>query len=382
MFGFIAKHYTESNWSDATLLLYFIIVTVACICSRMSQRGKVVVFTTTYHVYRPKNRVNYIVIAISFLILVFFSAFRDVGVDVPMYKSIFLDSTSRYADTYGIEPGFLILNKVLRIFGVSADFAIAFFSVATLWFIFKSILHYADQLNIGISVLAVCCLYYFPSFNMMRMYFAASIMLYGFRWLLEDNLRKYLCYFFIASLIHYSAVIFLPVAMGILMFQYSEKIFFLLFSLGGILSFKVVSYLSSISIIARYDHYLADGVADGGLGIMHWVINIPLFALYLYASKKLNKSVYLSALLVLTLFELLIGLLSYQIVIFGRSLVYFNVLFVIIIPILLKRLSKMRVSYHKMISSCYVLYLLFRFYIYLSEYLYLDGIMPYKLNFV
>lgn len=240
MFGFIAKHYTESNWSDATLLLYFIIVTVACICSRMSQRGKVVVFTTTYHVYRPKNRVNYIVIAISFLILVFFSAFRDVGVDVPMYKSIFLDSTSRYADTYGIEPGFLILNKVLRIFGVSADFAIAFFSVATLWFIFKSILHYADQLNIGISVLAVCCLYYFPSFNMMRMYFAASIMLYGFRWLLEDNLRKYLCYFFIASLIHYSAVIFLPVAMGILMFQYSEKIFFLLFSLGGILSFKVV----------------------------------------------------------------------------------------------------------------------------------------------
>lgn len=46
---------------------------------------------------------------------------------MPMYKSIFLDSTSRYADTYGIEPGFLILNKVLRIFGVSADFAIAFF---------------------------------------------------------------------------------------------------------------------------------------------------------------------------------------------------------------------------------------------------------------
>lgn len=381
MFGFIAKHYTEPNWSDATLLLYFIIVSVACICGRMSQRGKVVVFTTTYHVYRPKNRVNYIVIAISFLILVFFSAFRDVGVDVPMYKSIFLYSTSRYADTYGIEPGFLILNKVLRIFGVSADFAIAFFSVATLWFIFKSILHYADQLNIGISVLAVCCLYYFPSFNMMRMYFAASIMLYGFRWLLEDNMRKYLCYFIIASLIHYSAVIFLPAAIGILVFQYGERIFILLFSLSCILSFKVVSYISSVSIIARYNHYLADGVADGGFGIMHWVINIPLFALYFYASKKLDKSVCLSALFVLTVFELLIGLLSYQIAILGRSLVYFNVLFVIIIPILLKQLSKMRAPYHKMISCCYALYLLFRFYIYLSEYLYLDGIMPYKLNF-
>lgn len=382
MFESIALHYCHfSGWSNDTLYLYFFIAFLVALFGWLSQHVKSLVRVeagTSSNQYL--DRINSIFFYGIFIVLFFFSAFRDVGVDLPTYRSIFNDSTSAYSTDFSIEPGFLYINKILKTIGCNANIAISLFSFITIFLVFKTVRIYVGQLNIALSLLAYATIYYFPSFNMVRMYLAASVTLYLYRYFIEGKLKIFFLLYLLTCTIHYSAILFLIPICAVLLYKKYHNWFWIVYLVGAILAFKAISILSEIPIFERYEHYTSIGGIENSFGMLHWLINIPLLSLYVYARRKIPNNPHLSSLLVFTMCELLIGLLSYKVMMLGRSLVYYNILFIIIVPIIIRQLVIKHVKWGKCITWIYALYLIYRFYLYLIEYLYLDGIMPYKFN--
>lgn len=380
MFDQIVRHYSgRPNWDVTTLYLYFGILILTGIMGYISQYSKP--FTS----YQPKSaekshRYNYTVLFALFLILLPISGLRIVGTDYPNYQNIYSSTNSVNEAYFGIEPGFLLINKILQYLGFSFEFVVFIFSFITIYLVFRAILDYSGKINISLALFAYVSLYYLPGFNMIRMYLAASIVLYSFKYFSQEKLFRFYLILTLCIFVHYSVVIVVIPTLGYLIYRKNKTSFVILYIIIFILSFKIVSTFSELTLIDRYTHYLENNKDEinNNIGLLHWVINIPLIILYLYSKRIIPNNKYLTTLFVFTLCELLIGLLSYKITILGRSLVYYNILFIIVVPIIIQQLKIHKARWSGFIIISYYVYLFYRFYNYLTEYLYLDGIMPYK----
>lgn len=378
MFDSIARHYDNPiNWDYTTLYLYFSILFASLILGFFAQKAKPIL-------YRDRKTSESCRVGISkeyyyflFILLLIISGFRTIGTDYPAYKEIFTYSTTKYADDF-IEPLFLFVNKIIYLSGFQFEGAIFIFSFITIYLVFRTVRQYEHEIAFPLALMAYVALYYLPGFNMMRMYLASSITLYSYRFLLDSKLKQFSILLITAILIHFSSIFFLLPSLGLLIYNRNKRFFWVAFFFCGVAAFKIAAMFSDLSLIDRWAHYGMENEAEKSYGLLHWIINVPLIILFLYAKKKTPHNKYLPTLIVFTVCELLVGLLSYKISILGRSLVYYNVLFIIVVPIVVKALSVRHTRWNKIIIITYILYLFYRFNLYLSEYLYLDGIMPYK----
>lgn len=382
MFNAIARHYDYStSWDVKTLYLYCFIVILSGLFGWLAQHNRSFVLSDHNHRLSGTTGIKRFYFYGAFIVLLLFSGLRIVGTDYPAYQEIFDWSTSVYAEDYGIEPLFLLFNKLLKFAGLDFGTTIFIFSFLTIFLVFVSIRQYSSNLSITLALLAYTSLYYFQSFNLIRMYMAASLTLYAYKHIISGKTRKFLFLFIVACFIHSSVLLFFFPTMGVVIYRKSNKWFWIMYVTCFILSFILLSQLPKFQLIERYVKYVVSGASDNGIGMMHLLINLPLILFYLYARKKLPNSPFLPSLLVLTLCEFLIGCLSYKVMMLGRSLVYYNVLFIIVIPCVIRQLSVLHAKWSRFISCLYVLYLFGRLYMYFTEYLYRDGIMPYETIF-
>lgn len=378
MFDSLASHYTEhTGWDVNTLYLYTFVVIVSGIFGYLSRYSKPV-FVNNILYYRGSSRFNREPYVLCFVILLVIQGFRTIGTDYITYRNIFNESILPDNSWFSIEPLFKIANRIIYISGFSFEFAVFVFSFITLYFVFKSISFYSSKIDISLALFAFGSLYYLPSFNMLRMYLAASLTLYLYKYLLLKQYKSFFAILGLVCFIHYSAILFFIPTIGVIIYEKSKRLFWIYFIFLWFAAFKIATILSEITMIERYQHYTSADSTDSSFGFLHWVINIPIILLYRYSKKKLRSSPFLSSLIVLTTCELLIGLLSYKVMMIGRSLVYYNVLFIIVIPIIINQLIIKHAKWGRIIKWIYYIYLFYRFYLYLSEYLYSDGIMPYK----
>lgn len=371
------KYKSECIWDYNTLYLYFFIVLFTYVISsiKITTSEK---YTSNVHLYIKYTR-NYVALLISFILLFLLAIFRDVGTDLPMYRMIYDNSTNDWELFAGMEPGFLLLNSIIRLTGLSEFWGISIISFISYFLIYKTIYNNRHIINVGLSVLAFTALYYLQSFNLIRIYLAASFLLYTSKYLLIQKYKKYAICIFIAIWFHYSAsVMLMPLA---LMYFYTKKkkLFYPILFISTIIIYYATSVLELIPTFSRYQRYLDAGTMENSIGFMQIAINIPIFILYFYARYKNFKSTYIEVLWVYGLTSLIFGLLSYKILMFGRALIYFNIIFLLCIPYIFNHLKKNHDKYYYLIYGCYVVYLFIRFYQYLSEYLVLDGIMPYRM---
>lgn len=356
-------------WDENTIYLYIGIVFSCCIFASISQMMN-------------KNRdikikSNFFFL-LSFLVVCFFLVFRDVGADLPMYKNIYNNSDLGGDYFNGQEPGFLLLNRVLKYLNLSDSFVIGLFGFITVLLYYKSIQFFSRSINVGLAVFAFGCLYYLQSFSLIRIYLVSGIVLYASKYLVQFELKKYLIIILLTIFIHYSAVLIL-IPLALYWVYLKTKIYFYLsLCLIFVLGFAAINFLSSIPVFARYESYISGGVMKGGIGLMQIVINIPLFFLYYYGRHKIGNTTIMQILFVYSFSALLIGLLSYKVMMIGRSLIYYNFLFVICIPYVVRQLKIKKARYISMINVILYIYFFFRLYQYLGEYLYFDKIMPYK----
>ncbi len=379
MFDFLAKNYAdETGWDNRTILLYIFIIISSALLAWFAQNGKVLVIKLKSGTIRPKFELNYFYLFLSFGIVCFFSAFRDVGADSNTYREIFIAADSNDIESYALEPGFVFLNKFFRLFLSKEYFGILVFSFLSFWLVYKTVVYFSSCIQLGTAVLALGCMFYLQSYNLLRIYLAAFFLLYCIRFLVKRLYSKYLICIFLAFFIHYSAIIMIIPGILYMVYVRNRVLFYIALIMFVCTSFMVINYLYSIILFERYEHYMNDGVLDTGIGIMQWVYHLPLIGLYYYLRKHNYFSDFLNIYWVYILVSFVLGLLSYKVAILGRVEVYFNVVYIIMLPYFLFRLKKNHDRYYLWIKVCVICYLFLRLGIYLQNYLYLDGIMPYK----
>lgn len=356
-------------WDDNTIHLYFFIIISCYVLGWISQKK-----IKGFKLYSYSKSLVFI----SFLIFSVFLFFRDIGTDLPMYKTIYNNINLGSGFFNSQEPGFMLLNKILSIFYLKDYVAIGILGILTIFLYYKTISENSNKICVGIAILAYGCLFYFQSYSLVRMYLASGILIYASKYLLLRRFKVYIIIVILTILIHYSAILaFIPLVFYLLYLN-NKRDFIISYIIFFVISYFGANYLSSINIFARYDEYLSGGAMKGGIGLFQIAINIPMIFLYLYSKPIIGETTILKIFFVYTLSAILIGILSYKILMLGRSLVYYNIIYILCIPYVLKQLKNIKSINYKLWYILFFIYLIWRFYQYLSEYLLLDGLMPFK----
>lgn len=381
MFESLVNYYkgVAYKWDITTIWFYMTVIGVVYLLAALSQSKIVLARKGERYVPGARSRLGVTMLVLSFIVMWVILAFRDVGTDLEMYRRIFERPFDfLYVETQ-FEPGYMLLNKALNMILPDAYWGIAVISAMSLFFQYKAIEDNFDRINVGLAVLALGCMYYLQSFNLIRICLASNILMWGSRFIFRGEYKKYLILNFLTIFIHFSStIVFYPF---LLYYLWGKRkwMFWIVTLISVIVAYKSLAILSMIPVFGRYMYYLENGAMKNSIGLMQYAINLPLFLLYFYSYKRIGKTRYVEMLFAYTVAALVIGIMSYKVLMLGRSLVYFNVVYVLCVPYVIFQLRRQSRRVGRLLYIGYAVYLFARLYIYLTEYLYLDGIMPYRM---
>lgn len=236
-----------------------------------------------------EKRNNRILFVISMLLIAVLAGARarTVGIDTDGYYT-YIDWAERDI-LKNVEPGFIFLSKhLLRLFG-EIEWVIFFYSSLTVLFIFLRFWTLREKASYAIMVFFYLAFYLQLSLNVMRQFFAISIVFLA-TYLLEK--RKYFWYLpfvALAVLFHYTALF------GVVIFiiyywngtkQGLKKLFLVL----AIIATVPIAYYYLGSLIDFYSGYFDEAEVDIGLMIFAKLAILALFIIFnrLYIFKGID----------------------------------------------------------------------------------------------
>lgn len=263
------------------------------------------------------NMINYI----GLILIVLFSVFRyDVGADYPSYYM----SVNNPIFSEDFEFLSLLIVQVARYFNYPPLLFILF-GLITYYCFFKTMVSYSQ--NLLLSVLIYLSFFYFTDLSIIRQATAVSITFYGFKYIKDKKLIKYILTCIFAFLFHESALIAIPIYF---IFNYLSFKITIILSLGIYLSFSIIGLL-----LNYYDYFysyiLIKDVLDKSGNIIKYIFLIIFVLMFLYdriSSKNKNRDSYYSVIIFgLLSFLLLGGHVGYRV---GE---YFLIYFILLIPL-------------------------------------------------
>lgn len=279
-------------------------------------------------------------ILLGFMIIFSLAGFiyvnRSVGADTPSYINIFDKCLDVDREFFDLEPGFWIFNRFIRNF--TSEYKILFFLMYffVAFYTCKSIYAFRHQFSVIFSVIIYFSLFFLQSLSLARMYMATSFVLISTVFLYQDKKVKSLIFLIFSCLLHYSCVImFFPWLAYVL--QFNRKLYVSFFAI--VMIFVYGGFLSLIlELFPRYKIYLdLIGVSDK-VGIMFYIKSLPLaFLLFqvkdVFSKKEFNFFFYYVSFLIFVFF------LSYIFIPIGRAWVHFEFVYLIFVPLALKKIK-------------------------------------------
>ncbi len=280
-----------------------------------------------------KIKINSLAILLSFLPLWIISGIRyDVGRDffftyVPIFNSI------RDTGTYpGGEWGYILLNKLTLLF--TNDYVGIFLLTSFLVVFFIYLAIYQQSKIPWLSVfLFITSTFYFISMNLIRQSIAISIFFYSIKYIERKDFKRYAFFILLASLIHTSELIFLPVY-----FIVNKRINFkkfIVFYIGMECLFPlfkgvIYSFISN----TRYAYYIGSVYDNGTNGaFLSPLISLSIVLIgYYYLNKGESikdkyYNIYLNIQIVATLLSTTLGVFPLALRIF-TDFQYISILFI------------------------------------------------------
>lgn len=329
----------------------------------------------------------------SFLILTFFACFTANGIDKDAYRFLFKENTIGYIYE-GVEPGFWFLIIITKLFTNNEDFFLSLISFLTVFFVYKGIWKCYDKLSIGLAIFIFASQYYLQSFNLMRMYLSMSILVLGARNIIDGKQKIYFIYILIASSIHFSALfVLVGFLISFLLTQrgrMTNKLFFILSIITIIVvsSFAVgvAAQFAELDFSGKYSAYLSE-TSTGTVGLKT-ILNIFPYILVLYLCKRYTDNRWLISLSEgFCLVVLSISIIGYSVPVFSRALNQFSVYIIILLPTCLYMYKcgkldnikwKNKIKKHYLISFILFFYFFLLLFLYLRDYMELDGLDDFK----
>lgn len=224
------------------------------------------------------------------LLLIYFSGFRDgLGQDYLGYE---MDIKYGYNSVISLyEPMYSILVLLINHTFLSSKFFFLFMAIITNVLFVTSFYRYKQKNTFLIMFIYLFgVIFYASSFNLVRQMCAASIFVYGIKYIKDRNFIKYLLFVLIAASIHASAIFLIPVYF-IANKIYSNSILIFLLVLSIYLGQTVViNDVSSLSrFLLSYDRYVTVESPDTSSGYLTLFFNICLFLLIIRKEKLITN---------------------------------------------------------------------------------------------
>lgn len=366
-----------------TKLLYWAIVLVSFFFAFVSQRKNV-----KKNVYE----LNFVLFAISFAIPCFFFAVADISNDYEQYCYIFESSELTNFNSLWIEPGYALLNAIIKIFTNNSAVAISIIKILELSLVYYVIYDYRQKINVGLAVWAFLSLSYLDSFCMLRINLAAAIILVALDF--YENKGKIvlsLVLYILACTVHYSSVMLIaPIGAYFLCSRKGGfKIHYLVILLVGLVFVHTIAkplledVLNAYAFLNKYSEKYGTITAEGS-GLMQYVYHFPFVFLFLWfrkrikAGKVIDSDVVFKIVLAFVPFSLFYGTMGYSIEVIGRSFVLFNYLWVIGMPCFCQQVENKDTQ--RLVYLMIFVWMLYRFYVYVTDALEPAGIQIYHMS--
>lgn len=186
-----------------------------------------------------------------------------------------------------IEVGFYLLNKLVQVF--TRDYAWLFIVCSVIFFhyIFKTVREQSPMPTMSIFLL-VGTTYYFIFLNAMRQMMAIAIFLYAIKFIKERNFKKYLLYIILASLVHKSVLLLLPVYFLYGITLNPIKVIALI---GSLFVAKpiIVRFIMKIISFTNYNYYIGSKFDTSESGYVVLAINAVVLLFSMLYMHKFNK---------------------------------------------------------------------------------------------
>lgn len=318
-----------------------------------------------YCFYNPSTRYFNKFKTFAFLILFFTSGLRyETAVDWVNYKfffenvdyiyNIFDQGFVSFFVKYPKEPLFTILNSIVRTFTDNVQVLFFLISLFTTTLLFKSVQNYTKKEYFLFSILLYYVLIFFIlDMSGIRQCIALNILFYSFKFLSDNRLKRYLLFVLLASMFHYSAIIFIlgmflrkKIKLSILITLFVFGMIIFLFRIRWMV-FSVESLFSLLSdnyiYLRLWSYTVSEGVVSEERPIFIMLfINSFLYFFYLIGRRKyLDKD--LDNVIFINLFSLFIlsTLFFWEIAEFGvRSGLYFSIGLIISLPLMIEFFTK------------------------------------------
>lgn len=292
--------------------------------------AEILVFALAYPfcIYKPNKAKNTAYVVLVFLYLWTLASLRyDVGNDYFSYINIFFRAKGDtwaecFNDEKNIEAGYMLISKVVSLF--TADYKVmhcvmSFMCLAPTAYI---ICKYSK--NVWLSChLYLCLTFYYSSLNFIRQTLAATILFLAFRFFKERKTIPYILVILVASTIHISVLIAIPIYLVIAYMKPTTKVLLVAMILLVVLyifSYDILNLLAEY--LPKYSAYLNTKYIRVGLSQKYLIVPAlyMLLMLYAYFEGGYNKE-------------------RYQIIFVNSSIINFGIWFFITKHFILERFS-------------------------------------------
>lgn len=335
---------------ESTLCMYICINLISLLFMGLADSQRKISVNGENNILSSKKyiRVSTVFMSCSFFFLYFLLIFRNyVGTDyaayVNTYQSIGLDNLYEGEKTWLMQsPLFFVICKSLYVFTDNYIIMFATIGFITLFFFYKSIHDISINWMLSLYLLICFCLYY-QAFNQIRQMTAVAIIAYSYRYLVEDNLKKFFITMAIATSFHLSAVIFCLV-----WFVRKKKISIKYLLISGATCVVIFLFFNKIQNIFSFLGYLQTYANDKSFSasfeistILNFIVRLVIFCFCLLFYRGTIKRApytisYYNIAIICTVLQ--VGAIMFNI--FGRVTTYFYISYLFLIPEVLKTLAK------------------------------------------
>ncbi len=260
-----------------------------------------------------------------------------VGTDYENYLSIY----NKYKEiplnnifSANIECLNIILCKTIYNIYDNQYIFIMMYAILTITIAFKAILN-IDSKNTFLVTFMYLCLFFPWAANVTRQSLAIAVILYAYT-ILFKNPKRFCLLCIIASLIHSSAIIILPIGIICYIVKDIKKCNFIIIGLYSIITLIILiglPFASSNVFIQKLLGYLesSSGNVEFGLGVL--ILNLPILLLSIFFYSKIRKEEpNYSLYIFLFVINILLSYLGYVSIFLNRFSLYFSIIQIFLIP--------------------------------------------------
>ena len=283
------------------------------------------------------KKYNNLFIAIALISLIVVSGFRyNVGTDYYQYAEIYTVFAPDVVISEAEEPGFMALCKFLTNYSMDPQLMFLVTSIITNVLIVFTIKKYSTKFELSMFLYITTFVYY-STMNGLRQWIASAIIFSGYKYLLNRDFKKYIIFILIASTMHSSALIMIPVYFVVNNKTFSKKN--LMIVIGFVLATLFYSQFTDIlfSIIGNtsYGHYEeVMGAGGNGVNPMRVAVYLAPLLVSLIYYKRVNPTgdKKIDIMINLCILDTLIWMLAMNNIFFARLTFYFDLYFLFLIP--------------------------------------------------